>query len=102
VALRVAVSDWVDPVGALEPAAASRLADHLIKEKGTHIVLDFSEVRAISSAFANALFMGLAQAMPLDAWREILSFDGLDARKAEVLAKSRVAVLETRSPGARP
>jgi hypothetical protein len=86
----VRVRDWVDDLGALEPGSATRLAQHVIDRSvgNAAVVVDFQGVGTITSGFANAFFLELAETRPLDEWRRIVQFTGLAPRQAQILAKS--------------
>ncbi len=88
--IRVKVRDWVGERGALEPSAATRLAQHVVEKRSVvgRLVLDFAGVGTISSGFANELFLTLAQVRPLDEWRQFLEFTGLASSQAQVITKS--------------
>jgi len=86
----VKVFDIVGDLGGLDPDKAAELAKTVISvpERAAGVSLDFAGVSTISSAFANTLFLALADAAPLSLWQRVLKFAGLDRRQAEVLARS--------------
>jgi hypothetical protein len=94
--VRVLVREWVGPLGALQPDDAARLAAHLIRTQNLAdtIVLDFRDAGAVTSSFANELFVSLAQIRPLDDWRNVLQFSGLGATQAQVITRSLRAAIK--------
>lgn len=90
----IIVRDRVGTFGALEPTTGNSLGTEIVSLSKTslNITLDFSGISAISSAFANALFVALNRARPLDDWRSILHFVGLGPKQADIIAGSLRAV----------
>lgn len=86
----IAVGPLLGEMGTLDPGRASELAEQMkqASKNGHLVVLDFGSTGVISSAFANALFLDLNQIRPLESWRSIVSFRGLNQDQARVLRKS--------------
>jgi len=86
----VQVYDIVGELGGLDPAKAVALATKVItlRPQAARVALDFQKVGTVSSGFANAFFITLAGAAPLQAWKEILVLTGLDSHQQHVLARS--------------
>jgi len=102
--VHIRVREWVDELGALEPLAATRLAQHVVdrSSEGGTLVVDFEGVGTIVSGFANAFFLELAETRPLDEWRRIVQFVGLTTRQAQVLSRSLQAARNALKHGAAP
>jgi hypothetical protein len=88
------VRNRIGTLGALDPAHGNLLGAEIasLSVASQVIRLDFSGMSAVSSAFANALFVTLSKSRPLDSWRSILQFVGLGPSQADVIARSLRAV----------
>ena len=77
--------------GGTDPDRAVTLAK-LIVEKTRSVpgplTLSFQGVGAVSSGFANAFFLTLASARPLDEWSRVLNFVDLGALQSRVMRAS--------------
>lgn len=84
------VHDVVGELGGLDPAKAVVLATKVIalRPQAERVTLDFQNVGTVSSGFANAFFLTLAKAAPLESWKAILVLNGLDSHQGHVLARS--------------
>jgi hypothetical protein len=97
------VYDFVGELGGLDPAKAVALATKVItlRPQTERVALDFQNVGTVSSGFANAFFLTLAGAAPLQEWKEILILTGLDSHQRHVLARSLQAARHASAQTAR-
>ena len=90
------VSSVVGADDAYEPSLGTELAARTVGLWSTHrVVLDFSRVRIVSSAFANAFFIGLLHEKTVDHLRDLVDFRNLRPRVAQVWRRSFEAVRAT-------
>lgn len=73
------------------PVLAARVQDEALKGE---VVVDFSETGTLSSGFTNAFVLELRRFRPLDEWKRLLRFEGLDSLGRLVLSRSLRAVRE--------
>lgn len=89
------VKDVLNGADALLPTNAQLVLDAVAAAKlrrGKRLLLDWTGVGAISSAFANALFLGLAAIRPIDEWRDLLEVERATELQLQILSKSLNAV----------
>lgn len=86
----VRVSELLIGKDALIPENAQLLLNRIaaLTSAGSRIVLDFTDVRVVSSGFANAFFLGLAKIRSLDQWREVLDLINTTDLQQEILTRS--------------
>lgn len=98
------VAQFVGALGALTPDEGSVLAQRVLvaAAEGSVVTLDFSDVRAVTSSFANALFLTLAEARPLPEWRAHLRFVNVPTRAADVITSSLRAARAFTADARRP
>lgn len=79
---------------ALEPALGESVAQQVLAASSSEVrvVLDFSKVSVISSAFANAFFLAIAKERHFDQLPETMDFIQMKPRIGDVWLKSFKAV----------
>lgn len=92
---KVRVLEIIGADGGLSPENGSVLAARVQGEalKGG-VVVDFSGSGTLSSGFTNLFFLELRRFRPLDEWKRLLRFEGLDSLGRLVLSRSQRAVRE--------
>ena len=98
---RIDVESVVGSPDLLDPVDGKRLAEATSSalSRGRPLALDFANVSAISSAFANGFFVELRNSFTLSDLQAALDFINLRPRWAQVWAKSLQAVRQ-RPPAA--
>lgn len=97
----LSIAQCVGALGALTPAEGNALAERIVDlaAETNLVTLDFTGVSAVTSSFANALFLTLADAKPLDEWRASLRFTHVSASAADVITRSLQAARAYTSSG---
>ena len=89
----VVVREVVGKSGALAPENGGVLAAFVADAANNgHVTVDFSGCGALSSGFTNAFVLALQKSRPLEEWKQLLEFEGLDSVGHLVLARSLKAV----------
>jgi anti-anti-sigma regulatory factor len=97
------VREAIGSEDALEPALGEAMAARAIGAWASgRVLLDFSRVSVVSSAFANAFFAAIATARPLDDLRGSIDFVGLRPRLLQVWTRSFKAVRNTLAESTSP
>ena len=93
------VSTLIGSGDAYEPSVGTQLATKVISEWNLgRVILDFSRVRIVTSAFSNAFFVTLGEARGFDRLPELVDFVNLRPRVADVWTRSYRAVRDTILP----
>ena len=95
-ALLFDVSTLIGSGDAYEPSVGTQLATKVLSEWNLgRVILDFSRVRIVTSAFSNAFFVTLGEARGFDRLPELVDFVNLRPRVADVWTRSYRAVRDT-------
>lgn len=88
----VDVGALLEEPDALSREAGERVAREIVANLPGRTILNFSNVRAMNSAFMGGFLFALLEHVKLDDLRKVIEFKGLSSRGAEVVRNSLKAV----------